>query len=248
VGDWRRRGGIAAARGSVDGGGSNPSGARARGKTGEVVAAEEERDRTAGAKKRWGGLGVRVDRATASVPPADSMRVDLIQARRPSRRKRGSGAGQGSGLGCGARARGVRQSGPRAVAERPAGEEEKQRRGRALEEGGEGKGGADARGHMARERKGKRRTARSGWEKAPTSGAQLAEGGRKRGEGARAGLHRGSWASAAHAGKGRKGKGRVGPAWREERGEENGPAQRVCFSFSSFLFSSLHSNHPNKSI
>jgi hypothetical protein len=129
-----------AARGSVDGGGSNPSGARARGKTGEVVAAEEERERTAGAKKRWGGLGVRVDRATASAPPADLMRVDLIQARRPSRRKGGSGAGQGSGLGCGARARGVRQSGATGSG-RAAG-----RRGRKIEEGV---------GHWKKEERGK---------------------------------------------------------------------------------------------
>jgi hypothetical protein len=178
-----------AARGSVDGSGSNPSGARARGKAGEVVADEEERERTAGAKKRWGGLGMRVDRATASAPPADSMRVDLIQARWPSRRKGGSGAGQGAGSGAAQGLGACGRAGPRAAAERPAGGEEKQRRGRALEEGGERKRGADVRGHMARERRGKRRTARSGWEKAPTSGAQLAEGGRKRGEGARAGLH-----------------------------------------------------------
>jgi hypothetical protein len=93
----------------------------------------------------------------------------------------GSGAVQGLG------ARG--RAGPRAAAERPAGGEEQQRRDRALEEGAERKRGADARDHLARERKGRRRTVRLGWEKAPTSGAQLAEGGRKRGEGARAGLH-----------------------------------------------------------
>jgi hypothetical protein len=75
VGDWRRRGGIATARGSVDGGAvlgpsGSTCGARARGKLGEIVAAEEERERAAGSKKGRSGLGVRVVRATAPAPSA----------------------------------------------------------------------------------------------------------------------------------------------------------------------------------
>jgi hypothetical protein len=78
------------------------------------VAAEGEREEAAVAKKR-GGLGVRVVRATAPAPPADPLRVDLIQARAASRRKRGSGTGQwglasaGKGAqGCGGAAHGQR--------------------------------------------------------------------------------------------------------------------------------------------
>jgi hypothetical protein len=121
VGDWWRQGEIVAALSSVE---RRHGDARARGKLGKAVTAEGERERAAGAKKRWGGLGVRVIRATAPAPPVDALRLDPIRALRASRRKRGSGAGQwglasaGKGAqGCGGVAHCQRQGG------RPAGEE-----------------------------------------------------------------------------------------------------------------------------
>jgi hypothetical protein len=216
--------GTAAARGSVDGGGSNPSGARARGKAGEVVAAEEEHERMAGLRKGWGGLGVRVDRATTSAPPVDSMRVDLIQARRPSRRKGGSGAGQGTGSGAAQGLGACGRAGPRAAAERPAGGEEKQRRGRALEERGERKRRADARGHMARERKGEEENGALG----------LGKGADKRGPAGR-GREESAWGGRA---EGKSGPGVAHAEGRGERARESWAGPRRRCGLPSFILSS----------
>jgi hypothetical protein len=71
--------------------------------------------------RKGGGLGVRVVRATAPAPPADSLRFDLIQARAASGRKRRLGCWPVGPCEHGEGSPGVRQSGPRSVAGRPAG-------------------------------------------------------------------------------------------------------------------------------
>jgi hypothetical protein len=91
--DWRRRGGIAAARGSADGGTVlGPScgtvALEHRGEVGEVDAAEEEREREAAAKKGEGTvLGVRIT-ATDPVPSAVRCGSALPRCCGASRRER----------------------------------------------------------------------------------------------------------------------------------------------------------------
>jgi hypothetical protein len=189
---------------------------------------------------------VRVVRATAPASPADSMRVDLIQARRPSRRKGGSGAAR-------ARAR-VRRKGSGRAVERGHGQRQSGRPAGRNNRGGIGRWKKGKRGNEAltrgttwseRGREGGERRAQAGKRRRQAGPSWQREGGRE----VRAlglGCTEGAGLRRPTRGKEGKGKGRVGPAWREERGEENGPAQRVCFSFSSFLFPSLHSNIQTK--
>jgi hypothetical protein len=146
---------------------------------------------------------VRIDRATASAPPADLMWVDLIQSRRPSRRKGGSGAGQGAGSGT---AQGLGRAAERGHGQRqggwPAGKKnrggvghwEKEERGKETL----------ARGAQLPERKERGRARRTSGELVPTSGPGVAAREREEVRGM--------------AGLGRSGPGR-GPRGRE-RGEE----------------------------
>jgi hypothetical protein len=106
---------------------------------------------------------------------------------------------------------------------------------------------------MDRERKGERREQRTqAGEKVPTSGAQLAEGGRKRGEGAQAGCSEGAgprWPM-----RGKEGSEREPLGWRGEkkgmvglRGKGKGRLLgSALFFFFSFFSSTL--NHSNKPI
>jgi hypothetical protein len=91
------------------------------------VAAEEERERAA-AKKGGAVLGVRVIRATAPAPPADSLRLTESKRGWFLEGKGGSGAGQGAGSDAAQGLGACGRVGPRPAAERPAGGEEKQRR------------------------------------------------------------------------------------------------------------------------
>jgi hypothetical protein len=69
------------APGSVDGGSSNPSGARARGKTGEVVAAEEEKARELLQLRRVGAASACGSPGNGCRASRGPLRSDLIQAR-----------------------------------------------------------------------------------------------------------------------------------------------------------------------
>jgi hypothetical protein len=193
VEDWRRRGGIAAAQGSVDGGvalgSSGSTAAQRHGELGGAVAAEGERERAAVAKKKgWGGLGVRVVRATAPVAPANSLLLDLIQARAASRRKRRLGCWPVGPCERGEGSPGVRRSGPRSAAGRPASGEKNR--------GGEGEGKRMLTcGPRVSERKGSAGESEHAW-----AGRTAREGEKKAERGGRSG-----WAAEGKE-RGREGK------------------------------------------
>jgi hypothetical protein len=248
AGDRGRRGKSRWRRSSVDGGGSNPRAVQWRKVTGKRVgeadAAEEERERAAGSKKRGGkgGLGVRV---TRNGPRAS--RGPVTARSNPGRRasRRGRGPGYWPGRGSGKRPRSA-AAGPRPVTGRPAGGEEtgegKERRGKELtrgansparekrEESGAEQGNGPACGRTGpREEVGRARSTRG------------KRGGRRglRGEG--------SWAAVAHAG-GERG----GPRGKGERGGKEWAGPRGGFGCLSFILSPLllfflYSANSNKS-
>jgi hypothetical protein len=138
---WRCRGGIATARARSTA--ALPSGQAAERrreawgkKLGKAEAAEGEHEEAVAAKKGGAVLGVRVVHATASAPPADAWRLDLIQAR-PCFWKQGKVRGLASGV---LRVRGrkprVRRSGATGSGRAAGRRRRKQRRGRRRGERG----------------------------------------------------------------------------------------------------------------